>query len=225
MEKQPVKLNLWQKIVEVRKTIPYIKKDGKGYGYDYTKESTIMGIIKDAMDAQGLILYQELRDLENITMTIIAKDKSTKDVTGVKATFIYHWINADAPDERMYAQQVLQDYKSDVQGCGGLMTYGIRYFLLKFFNIATDKDDPDIFDRNIESFKTDKEGVEDISTPAADFVSKEQIKAIHSLVNGNFEMLHGALKMVKLESVDQILAEKFEPFMEFLRKKIAAKGK
>lgn len=225
MEKTKDKLNLWQKIVEVRKTIPYIKKDGKGYGYDYAKESTLMGIIQDAMNEQGLILYQELRDLENVPMTIIAKDKSTKDVIGVKATFIYHWINASNPDERMYAQQVLQDYKSDVQGCGGLMTYGIRYFLLKFFNVATDKDDPDAFDRNIESFKRDKEEGISISPPAQEYISKDQIKEIQSMCNGKFEVLHACLRMVKLESLDELLVDKHQAFVEFLKKKLSNHGK
>lgn len=147
--------NIYQKIIEVRKAIPYVKKDAKGYGFEYLKESTILGIIKEEMDNLGLILTQELYELNPITLTRTAKDGSYKEVTGVRASLVYKWINADNPSETFSLHQMLQDFNADIQGCGGILTYGMRYFLLKFFNIATDKEDPDAFDRKMDNFKSD----------------------------------------------------------------------
>jgi hypothetical protein len=39
------------------------------------------------------------------------------------------------------------------KGVGKALTYGEKYFLLKTFNIATDKDDPDAFQEKAESYR------------------------------------------------------------------------
>ena len=64
------------------------------------------------------------------------------------------WVNTDNPDEKIecpwYAQGV--DTAGE-KGVGKALTYGEKYFLLKFFNIATDDMDPDSFQKNVESKK------------------------------------------------------------------------
>lgn len=147
------KLNLYQKLVEIRRCAPYLKKDAKGFNFVYVQESTVLGVISDAMNEHGVILYQEITGLENVPMT----DKTGKEVTGVRATFIYTWINADNPSETLKCTHMLQDTKADVMGCGGLMTYSMRYFLLKFLNVPTDKLDPDAFDNSMERIKPEQE--------------------------------------------------------------------
>ncbi|MNP04955.1 ERF superfamily protein [compost metagenome] len=42
------------------------------------------------------------------------------------------------------------------KGVGKALTYGEKYFILKFFNIPTDKDDPDTFQKKYEQ-KASKE--------------------------------------------------------------------
>ena len=64
------------------------------------------------------------------------------------------WVNSDNPDKKIecpwYAQGV--DTAGE-KGVGKALTYGEKYFLLKFFNIATDDMDPDSFQKNVESKK------------------------------------------------------------------------
>ncbi|MNT28935.1 ERF superfamily protein [compost metagenome] len=61
------------------------------------------------------------------------------------------WINADEPTEQIecpwYSQGV--DIAGE-KGVGKALTYGEKNFILKFFNIATDKDDPDAFQHRFE---------------------------------------------------------------------------
>lgn len=147
------KLNLYQKLVEIRKCAPYLKKDAKGFNFTYVQESTVLGVISEAMNQHGVILYQEITSLENVPML----DKTGKDIIGVRATFVYTWINADNPSEVLKCTHMLQDAKSDVMGCGGLMTYSNRYFLLKFLNVPTDKLDPDAFENSMDSLKPEPE--------------------------------------------------------------------
>jgi len=139
------KMNLWQKIVEVRKSIGSLNKDKKGYNFSYVTGDQILNKIKYKMDELGLILQPstevgtyERHDYKN------TKGASKIDfiVTGQGC---YTWINAENPKERetvlfaYYGQQ-----GDDVsQSYGTALTYAERYFLLKYFGIATDGDDPD----------------------------------------------------------------------------------
>jgi hypothetical protein len=56
------------------------------------------------------------------------------------------WVNAEQPEETIecswYGQGV--DIAGE-KGVGKALTYSEKYFMLKFFNIPTDKDDPDSF--------------------------------------------------------------------------------
>ena len=49
-------MNLWQKIIEIRKQIDNFTKDTKGYGYSYVSGSQVLSKIRPTMDALGLIL-------------------------------------------------------------------------------------------------------------------------------------------------------------------------
>lgn len=201
--------NIYQKIVEVRKKIPYIKKDGQGYGHIYAKESTILGIISEEMNNQGLILYQEIMSIQNVPITITAKDKTTKEVTGIKVDLVYAWIDADSK-ESFSVRQVLQDSSGDVQACGGILTYGMRYFLLKFFNIATDKDDPDAFDRKMDSFKDEESKHNNIS--------EEQFMKIQPYDNDiTSSYKTQVLKALKIKSYMELPADKFDAFFDKLK--------
>jgi hypothetical protein len=66
----------------------------------------------------------------------------------------YTWINADNPEETIvipfYGQGV--DIAGE-KGVGKALTYAEKYFLLKQFNIATDKDDPDAFQEKSETYR------------------------------------------------------------------------
>lgn len=154
-----VGLSLYKKLIEVRKMAPYIKKDAKGFNYTYVKESTVLGLISGAMNDQGLLLVQEMVDLQTVTVRVPAtKTSPAIEVPGIKGKFQYTWINADNPEERLSCIQFIQDSDSEAQACGGLMTYGMRYFLLKFFNVPTDNLDPDDFKGLMDKILDEEEG-------------------------------------------------------------------
>jgi hypothetical protein len=64
------------------------------------------------------------------------------------------WVNAENPEETIecpwYGQGV--DIAGE-KGVGKALTYAEKYFILKQFNIATDKDDPDAFQGKAESYR------------------------------------------------------------------------
>jgi hypothetical protein len=175
-------VNLYQKLIELRSNFPYLKKDGKGFNYTYVEESTILGIMSPSMNKLNLLLSQEIVDMQTAVITIPPEKKGgtilapAREANGVRVKFQYTWINAENPEERLVCTQFLQDVEGDVQACGGLMTYGMRYFLLKFLNIATDEQDPDAFAAKMKELigeeKITKENLAEL---------EEELKGFHEI--------------------------------------------
>ena len=132
-------MNIYQKLIEVRKSCEYLKKDNKGYQFNFVSSSQTLGTLRGAMDAQGLLLVPNVLDYE------VRDHKTSKGgheyFTILKMKFT--WVNSDNPEEIVECLWTGQGLDSGEKGVGKAMTYAEKYFLLKFFNIATDKDDPD----------------------------------------------------------------------------------
>lgn len=128
-------LNLHQKLVEIRKEVDYLKKDTEGYHYDYTSGTTILEKIRGKMDELGVLIYPRIGDTETV-------QQAKNWVVRGDMTFILQ--NAKDPEDKIeiaFKLNGMQD--SPAKALGTALTYSERYFLLKFFNIPTDADDPD----------------------------------------------------------------------------------
>ena len=143
-------MNLHQKLIAVRKAVPYLQKDSRNlqFNYSFVSNSTIVGAIRDEMDKQGLILYPSIGD-----------KKTQKDgkMWTVEAEMTMIWVNADKPDETLAVPWYCSGTNNDIaKAYGSGLTYAIKYFILKFFNIATDDDDPDNYTRKANARKPPK---------------------------------------------------------------------
>jgi hypothetical protein len=149
-------LNIYQKLIEVRKVVPYIQKADIGAQYAYTGSSRVLAAVKDKMDELGLLLVPSVTGHNLLESAIEFRDangnatkRTTTYFTELEMTMT--WINAEKPDERIvsgwYGQGV--DIAGE-KGVGKALTYAEKYFILKFFNIPTDKDDPDSFQARTE---------------------------------------------------------------------------
>lgn len=67
----------------------------------------------------------------------------------------YIWVNNDNPEERIVVPWFIVGNQEDSsQTFGSALTYSERYFLLKFFHVATVKDDPDSIRSKVEGDRT-----------------------------------------------------------------------
>ena len=142
-------MNIYQKLIEVRKSCEYLKKDKTGYDFKFVSSSQTLGSLRKAMDDNALLLVPSVEEYEVRDHTTRKGDH--KYFTILKMTFT--WINADNPKENVKSGWTGQGLDSGEKGAGMAMTYAEKYFLLKFFNIATDKDDPDNFQGKPENKK------------------------------------------------------------------------
>jgi len=144
-EKKPLaKNNLYQKLVEVRKEVKYLQKDTAGYNFKYVSGATVIGSLRKKMDELGLLLVSSIKEYGYEVVTEKNKKGETSTAYVIQCKMLFTWINAENPEERLDVPYCCFGSQSDVsQALGSALTYSERYFLLKFFNIATDKDDPD----------------------------------------------------------------------------------
>lgn len=143
------KLNLFQKIADVKANIEGFTKDKKSYQYSYVSGSQVLHRIREKMIEHNLLLFPETSEetYEQITFTRFNK-KMNRDITAteyiVKMNLKYTWINADNPEEKLTVDFYAVGQQDDVSKAHGTaLTYAERYFLLKFFGIPTDEDDAD----------------------------------------------------------------------------------
>ncbi|MCR1822628.1 ERF family protein [Terrisporobacter muris] len=161
------KLNIHQKLVEVKKGITGFSKDTKAgsgnyIGYEYVSGSQVLRAIKGKMDELGVLLIPEV-DYE--TMKWEKHNYKTKN-GAEKTDFIitmkmnYTWINAENPQDKITVPWVCIGQQTDdiAKAVGTAMTYNERYFLLKFLGLPTDEDDADakpLNKDNITNLSTD----------------------------------------------------------------------
>ena len=148
--------NIYQKLAKVRKQVEVIRKNKSGYGYKYVTEDEILAKISVFMDKYHLSLVPSIQSgTTRVEPYTYKKTKTTgkgefyeenNNEILVSADMTWSWVNNDNPEERIDVSWALVGQQSDAsQAFGSGLTYSSRYFLLKYFNIATPDDDPDNF--------------------------------------------------------------------------------
>lgn len=188
------KLNLYQKLVEVRKNVSYLKKDAVGKQYQYVSASQVIGSVKDKLNEHGLLLIPRIVGKE-VTTQLNGKGTITYFT---ELNMEYTWIDTESGEELVvpfYSQGV--DLAGE-KGVGKALTYGEKNFLLKSFNIATDKDDPDAFQDKIDSAGPtpliSKEQADELQNYALEVSKYRGVKI--DAVTGHFNAKNG-FKLVK----------------------------
>ena len=157
-QERELKAKLFRKLLEVKKQIPYLKKDTSGFNFEYASPELVLGTLNPLLNEAGLFLKTEVIKEEH--ERVFSKPKYqdvTKYVDRQKVvesvlvdvyetlfhlTFRFTWIDTETGYEDS-ALFTASGINNDEQGQGSAQTYAERYFLLKTFNIPTGKDDPD----------------------------------------------------------------------------------
>ena len=136
---------VYRKILELQRTVRALLPNANGGGdrnsYKYVSGSKLLGYLRPKMDELGIILKQEIveESHERIDYATAYGHKSEM-FTALKMRFT--WIDVET-GERDENEFIAFGQNGWDKGLGSALTYGERYFLLKFFHIATDEDDVD----------------------------------------------------------------------------------
>lgn len=147
-------LNIYQKLAKIRKPVEVLQKNKNGYGYKYVTEDVILSKITGLMDKLGVSLIPNIvKESTVVEPYSYKKTKTTKqgeiyeenvNEILVHSDMEWHWVNNENPTDRVIVPWALVGQQSDAsQAFGSGLSYSSRYFMLKYFNVATSDDDPD----------------------------------------------------------------------------------
>lgn len=151
---EQAQLNIYQKLAKIREQVEVMRKNKSGYGYTYVSEDEILAKIQVFMKKYHLSLIPHIvGGTTRVTPYSYKKTRTTKggefyeenaNEVLVNADMTWTWINDDNPEESVIVGWALVGQQGDAsQAFGSGLTYSDRYFLLKYFNVATTNDDPD----------------------------------------------------------------------------------
>lgn len=148
-------LNIYQKLAKIRKQVEVMRKNKAGYNYKYVSEDEILAKITAFMDKYDLSLIPSVsggtmkhEQYHYIKTKLDNKTKKHYEEHNneiiVSADMVFLWVNNLNPEERIEVPWAMIGQQADSsQAFGSGLTYSNRYFLLKYFNVATPDDDPD----------------------------------------------------------------------------------
>ena len=136
-------MTLYQKLANIQSSIRGLGQDKRGNNYTYVSGSKVLNAIKPLMIEQGVILKQEIIDIRNERQDyLVGREQKPKSEMLTTVIMKFTWVDTETGerDENLFAANGQNDWD---KGVGSALTYGERYFLLKYFHIATDEDDCD----------------------------------------------------------------------------------
>lgn len=134
-------MNLYQKLVEIQKSVRSLAKDSYANSYRYVSGSKVLDAVRERMDQLGVLLVQQIDSIENTRIDYQVKNGSKSEMLS-KVMMTFTWVDAESGDKLPvpFGANGMNNWD---KGLGSALTYAERYFLLKFFHIATDEDDVD----------------------------------------------------------------------------------
>lgn len=138
-------MKIYQKLLRIQQGIKSLAKDASGGQYQYVSPSKVLGVVRQMMDEEKILLKQEVVEIANQRQDYeLGKGEfkriKSEILTTLKMRFTWVDVESGEVDVNEFAANGQNDFD---KGVGSALTYGERYFLLKYFHIATDEDDCD----------------------------------------------------------------------------------
>lgn len=132
-------LNLFQRIIQVRKNVGYAQKDKSvstgGGSYKAVTHDQVTAIVREHMNTYGIVCVPTL-----VKSLMNPKDEGAKQQR-YDATYSFDFVNADNPEDRLTI--VIESHAMDNadKAPGKALSYAKKYALLKLFEIETGEDE------------------------------------------------------------------------------------
>ncbi len=145
-------MKLLQKLLSIQEHIDRFHKNKETNTYKYVDGQSVLNEIRPKMNELKIILKQEILSIENTRQDYVTARGNTKYEVLSKVMMKFTWIDTESGEreECLFGANGMNDWD---KGVGSALTYGERYFLLKFFHVPTDADDNDaLTDKRGESY-------------------------------------------------------------------------
>jgi hypothetical protein len=123
--------NIYEKILEVMKSIEYLSKDDhvkfNNTNYKAMSEEKVTTTVRKELIKQGLVVFP-------VEQTVVKEGNITTTNT------TYKMVNTENPEEFVFLASSGQGSDTQDKGVGKAMTYSFKYMLLRTFAIPTGED-------------------------------------------------------------------------------------
>ena len=194
------KLSLLKKLLEIRKSIEYLQKTERGSnGAMYVDPAVLLKKVRLQMNEHGLLLVPSLVNSAVVQVPAPTKNNPSNVDFLFTSDMVYIWMDSDSSETLEVKWFITGSHMQDPSMAeGGALTYFERYFLLKFFQIPTGKDDPEFFEG-----KTGEK------------VSEKQIIQLREIIEAKGYdaipvMKKYCLKIANIQNIEMLLDSKFE---------------
>jgi len=187
------KLNIYQKLNKVMKSVKYVQKEDKknGMPYRFVSHDSVAAALHDALANEGIY--------PSSTMEI---DKETNRIT-VKIDFI----NIDDKNDMHSSSCVVPISRvNDAKDYGSAYSYGYKYIMLKSFMLESGDEDIEVRDAREEKQPIKK----------LDGLSKFQIDYIKKGLEGNDQAMDKILIWYKIDTLEKVPAKDYERIKKFV---------
>jgi hypothetical protein len=135
------KTKIYEKLLAIQQHVKGLAKDKKSHNFDYVTGNKLLSFIRPKMDELGLLLKTEVMNVHNERMDYATKYAEKSEIL-TTAFMKFTWVDVETgeKDENMFVANGMNGWD---KGVGSAITYGERYFLMKYFHIPTDEDDID----------------------------------------------------------------------------------
>jgi len=193
-------MNLIEKLIDIRKATGYIQKTEKGnQGAMYVDPAVLVQKIRSKMDEVGVLLIPHLK--ESTIETIPFPTKSNPNAVSFlfKANMTYTFTDGEGEKVDVDWFCTGKHLQDPAMAGGAALTYYERYFLLKFFQIPTSKDDPEHFQAKTgETISTDQVGelvtlIKKTGTDTPAFLKYAKVATLEDINPASFKKLKSML--------------------------------
>lgn len=140
------KLNIFEKINEVRKSVDYLEKDKQvGGKYWAVTHDSVTAAVRNSLIAQGIILVPTLISSQSVPTTVT----TGKGIPYIRyeAKYSIAFVNMEEPTERV--EVVVESHAMDEgdKAPGKAISYATKYAMLKLFSIESgdhEEDRPEV---------------------------------------------------------------------------------
>jgi hypothetical protein len=202
----PVRLNLRQKLAEVRRRIGYIQKRGHNerFNYSYVTAADIAGSVGDILSELGVIV---IPSLENITYESTAGRGETTRMARVVMAYTFSDVDSG---EEITAKVAGQGLDSGDKAPYKAMTGALKYALLQSFLLATG-DDPE--DERVDARFT--------ASGSDRPISADEVHELEKLIGDTGTDLQRVLAYYKVAVLGEMTATTYQRALEVLNRKLA----
>ena len=194
------KMNVFQRINEVRKKIDYLKKDKQVQNYKAVTHDQVTSMIRDHLVGFGIVMYPNLIS----SITVDSGDKTSKGTAIIRVEAVYEFTIVNIDEATDFFKSSVSAHANDTgdKAPGKALSYAKKALVLKLFEIETGEDEESRYQK-------------------PDTISNEQVKKLGDLINEVKANKDVFLAAFKLSSLSDITVQDFPKAVAALERKRA----